>query len=178
MLREIVRELFRQLAELDADRVYRRSDLVAAALALAVEKRVPDPSPSGMTSAVDSELGQKQPRWGYWVDRVGSGLYRFQREGSVLASGAPPLSRQVLDKLLPPEVRRQRQRPDAAPPVIDTRAPTGLVDEFRQEAPRAARSFLASDFGGMDARTLVATDLLKLDEKELQALFALQGIAL
>jgi len=178
MLREIVRQFFRQLADEGADHVYRRGNLVAAALAYAAERMASEPSPSGMTSAVDAELGQKQPRWGYWVDRVGPGLYRFIQEGPVLASGAPPISRQVLDKLLPPDLLGPRRRPGAAPPVIDRRGPAELVDEFRQEGPRAARSFLASDFGGMDARTLVATDLLKLDQQELQALFALQGIAL
>lgn len=154
MLREIVRAFFANLAKLEdsGKRSYRRSDLVVAALAWAVENGVENPSPSGMTSAVDAELGLHTKGPGYLVVRVERGIYRFLTSGDVLASGRPPISREVVEKLIPLEFRR--------PPL------------------RAARSFFAGDLGAMDARALVATDMLKLRDEEFDSLFALQELAL
>jgi hypothetical protein len=186
MLREIVRTLFLQLARRsEADgRDYRRADLVAGALAFATQTGKPDLSPSGMTSAVDAELSRWDlqrwgpPQWGYLVERTGSGLYRFRPLGSEFASGAPPISQEVLDKVLPPERGGTQRRPDVAPPSREGRGPVEPRMELLDEPGRAARSFSAGEFGAMDARTLVATDLLQLKGDEWQSLFALQGVAL
>jgi hypothetical protein len=154
MLREIVRAFFAKLAQLEnaAERKYRRSDLVVSVLAWAVESGVENPSPSGMTSAVDAELGHQAQRPEYSVHRLERGIYRFLPSRDIFESGMPPISPEVLEKLILPEFRRL--------PV------------------RAARSFFAGDLGAMDARTLVATDLLKLRDEEFDSLFALQELAL
>lgn len=154
MLREIVRAFFANLAQLEdsAKRKYKRSDLVDAALAWAVESGMADPSPSGMTSAVDAELRQGKQGPGYFVERLERGIYRFLPSGNTLQSDRLPIRPEVLEKLIRPEFRRPPQR--------------------------AARSFLASDLGDMDARALVATGMLKLRDEEFDSLFALQELAL
>lgn len=154
MLREIVRAFFADLAQLEdsAERKYRRSDLVVGALAWAVDSGMVDPSPSGMTSAVDAELrkGAQGPR--YFVERLERGIYRFLPSGNTFESGRLPIRPEVLAKLIGPEFLRPPQR--------------------------AARSFLASELGALDARALVATGMLKLRDEEFDSLFALQELAL
>lgn len=157
MLREIVRALFGKLAQREdsADRHYRRRDLVDDALALAIESGIGTPSASSMTSAVDAELRRHAKGARYLVVRLERGIYRFlpsDPSADIVASGRLPISPEVVAKFTPPETPRL--------PL------------------RAARNFLAGELGSMDARTLVATDLLKLKDEELDSLFALQGLAL
>ena len=177
MWREIVRNFFYQLARSDqAKREHRRADLIAAAFAYAAENLNVDPSPSGITSAVDAELAQEHVDWGYEAKWVRTGYYFFYPSGSEVA-GAAPISRTVFDRLLPLEERRA-QRPPDPPPVQERTIPDGTVFDFQRQPSPAARQFFAGELGAMDARALVSTDLLKLDEKVLRGFFAWQELAL
>lgn len=152
MIRTFVRKFFSLLASSapEGGALYRRVDLIGAAYQYALENESKEFRPSSLTSAVDAEL-RDQVDYGR-IEKVERGVYRFSLVAEIEAANMPPIGLKVENILLQRRFERIQQ----------------------PEMP----VFVSHDYGLMDARDLVASDLLKLRPAERESLFSFEGFAL